>query len=41
MAKALKIVKEQYSDAIFDDAKGYFVMLSLYKKSVQFMEKAR
>jgi hypothetical protein len=41
MAKALKKVKEQHSEATFDDAKDYFVMLSLDKKSVQFMEKAR
>ena len=41
MAKALKKVKEQHSDAIFDDAKEYYVMLSLDKKSVQFMEKER
>ncbi len=32
MAKALKKVKEQHSDATFDDAKDYFVMLSLDKK---------
>jgi len=41
MAKALKKVKEQHSDATMDDAKDYFVMLSLDKKIVQFMEKAR
>ena len=32
MAKALKKVKEQHSDATFDDAKDYFVMFSLDKK---------
>jgi hypothetical protein len=41
MAKALKTVKELHSDATMDDAKDYFVMLSLDKKSVQFMEKPR
>ena len=40
MAKALKKVKEQHSYATCDDAKDYYVMLSLDKKSVQFMEKA-
>ena len=38
MAKALKKVNEQHSDATFDDAKDYYVMLSLDKKIVQFME---
>ena len=33
MAKALKKVKEQHSDATMDDAKDYFVMLSLDKKN--------
>jgi hypothetical protein len=32
MAKALKKVKEKHSDATFDDAKDYYVMLSLNKK---------
>ena len=32
MAKALKQVKEQHSDATMDDAKDYFVMSSLDKK---------
>jgi hypothetical protein len=41
MAKALKKVKEQHSDATFDDAKDYFVMLSLDKKSVQFHGKGK
>ena len=31
MAKALKKDKEQHSNATFDDAKDYFVMLSLDK----------
>ena len=29
MAKALKKIKEQHSDATFDNAKDYYVMLSL------------
>ena len=33
MAKALKKVVEQHSSATFDDAKDYFVMLSLEKKN--------
>jgi len=32
MAKALKRVKEQHSDATFDDAKEHYVMLSLDEK---------
>ncbi len=32
MAKALKKVKGQHSDVAFDDAKDYYVMLSLDKK---------
>jgi hypothetical protein len=41
MAKASKKVKEQHSGATFDDAKDYYVMLSMGKKLVQLMEKAR
>jgi hypothetical protein len=32
MAKALKKVKEHHFDSTFDDAKDYYVMLSLDKK---------
>ena len=41
MAKALKKVKEQHSDATFDDAKDYFVMLSLDKKISQIHGKGK
>jgi hypothetical protein len=41
MAKALKNVKEQHSDATFNDAKDCYAMLSLEKKLLQFMEKGR
>jgi hypothetical protein len=39
MAKALKKVKEQHLDATFDDAKDYYIMLSLDTKLVLCMQK--